>query len=174
MSRASMDDIMSLARTYARARDAREDTTDEIVELSRKAVRHRLRALRNRIVDEAAAEDALRSAIETRPDLFTRPRTLAVDGVKFGYRKQTGAIEVGDEAKAIGRLRQKFPDREATLINVKETLDRKALRKLPAADLAKIGVTIDSASDEVFISVAPRDVDKVVQALLEDQKEDGA
>lgn len=162
---ATMDEIEALARGYAKARDALEDTADEIKELQRKAVASRMRGLRNRIAEAAAAEDALRAAIEARPDLFVRPRTVAVDGVKFGYRKQAGAIDLGDEAKAIERLRKLFPAREAATVNVKETLDKKALRKLPAADLARIGVTIGDPGDAVVIEVAPSDVDKLIAFL---------
>lgn len=164
-SGAGMDEIEALARGYAKARDALEDTADEIKELQRKAVASRMRGLRNRIAEAAAARDALQAAIEARPDLFVRPRTVAVDGVKFGYRKQAGAIDLGDEAKAIERLRKLFPAREASTVNVRETLDKKALRKLPAADLARIGVTIGDPGDAVVIEVAPSDVEKLIAFL---------
>ena len=165
---AGMDDIVALARSYAKARNALEDTGEEIKELRRKAVASRIRGLRSRIAEAAAAHDALCDAIEARPDLFVRPRTAAVDGVKFGYRKQAGAIEIADEEKAIGRLREKFPDREATTVNVKETLDKKALRKMTAGDLAKLGISIDAPTDAVVIDVAESDVDKLIAALTED------
>lgn len=161
----SMDEIEALARGYAKARDALEDTADEINDLQRKAVASRMRGLRNRIAEAAAARDALQAAIEARPDLFVRPRTVAVDGVKFGYRKQAGALDLGDEAKAIERLRKLFPAREAATVNVKESLDKKALRKMPAADLARIGVTIGNPVDDVVIVVAESDVDKLIGFL---------
>ena len=103
-----------------------------------------------------------------RPDLFIRPRTVAVDGIRFGLRKQPGSVSVGDEAQAISRLRARFPSRAETLIRVKETLDRSALRKLPAAELAQIGVTMEKATDEVTIAAASGDLDRVVAALLDD------
>lgn len=170
---ATMDDIVALARAYARSRDALEAAGEEIKELQRKAVRSRIRGLRGRVAETAAAHDALSAAIKARPDLFVRPRTVAVDGVKFGFRKQAGAIEIGDEGQAIKRLRQKFPDREEATINVKESLDKKALRKMPAADLARIGVSIDSPVDHVVIDVAESDIDKLVAALIDDAGPDG-
>ena len=164
-SGAGMDEIEALARGYAKARNALEDTADEIKDLQRKAVASRMRGLRNRIAEAVAARDALQAAIEARPDLFVRPRTVAVDGVKFGYRKQAGALDLGDETKAIERLRKLFPAREAATVNVKETLDKKALRKMSAADLARIGVTIGNPVDEVVIAVAESDFDKLVVFL---------
>ena len=110
----------------------------------------------------------MRAAILARPDLFVRPRTVAVDGIRFGLRKQPGSVSVGDEAQAISRLRELFPNRAVGLIRVKESLDRAALRKFPAAELAQIGVTMEKATDEVAIAAASGDLDRVVAALLDD------
>ena len=163
-----MEDIVALARAFAAARAATEALAEDIKALQRKALRSRLRALRNRISEQAASEEALRAAIRARPDLFVSPRTISVDGIKFGLRKQPGAVAVGDEAQAIRRLRERFPSRAEALIRVRETLDRPALRKLPAAELAQIGVTMEKATDEVTIAAASGDLDRVVAALLDD------
>jgi len=170
----TMDEIVALARAYSKARDALEATGEEIRQLQRRAVRDRLRGMRSRVAETAAAHDALKAAIEGRPELFVKPRTVAVDGVKFGFRKQTGAVDTGDEAQAIALLRKKLPGLADTLINVKETLDKKGLRKLPAADLARIGVTIEDPVDEVVIATAESDIDKLVNALLDDGDGEGA
>ena len=165
---ASMEDIVALARTFAAAREATEALAEDVRALQRKALRGRLRALRSRIAEQAASEEALRAAIHARPDLFVSPRTVSVDGIKFGLRKQPGAVALGDEAQAIKRLRERFPNRAEALIRVRETLDRTALRKLPAAELAQIGVTIEMATDEVTIATRRDDLDRVVAALLDD------
>ena len=167
-SHATMEDIVALARAFAAARATTEALAEDIKALQRKALRSRLRALRTRISEQAASEEALRAAILARPDLFVRPRTVAVDGIRFGLRKQPGSVSVGDEAQAISRLRERFPNRAEGLIRVKETLDRAALRKLPAAELAQIGVTMEKATDEVTIAAASGDLDRVVAALLDD------
>ena len=49
-----------------------------------------------------------------------------------------------------------------------ESLDRKALRRLGAAELARIGITIERARDEVTVAAASSDLDRVVAALLDD------
>ena len=167
-SGATMEDIVGLARAFAAARQATEALAEGIKAAQRKALAGRLRALRSRIAEQAASEEALRAAIRARPDLFVSPRTIAVDGVKFGLRKQPGAVALGDEAQAIRRLRERFPERADSLVRVKETLDRAALRKLPAAELAQIGVTIEKATDEVIVAAGRNDLDRVVAALLDD------
>ena len=164
----SMEGIVALARTFAAARATTEALADEIKAAQRKAVRGRLRALRNRIAEQAASEETLRAAILARPDLFVSPRTITVDGIRLGLRKQPGAIALDDETQTIERLRARFPGRAEALIRVKETLDRSALRKLPAGELAQIGVTIEKATDDVVIAAASSDLDRVVAALLDD------
>ena len=165
---APMEKIVALARTFAAARATTETLAEEIKALQRRALASRLRALRNRIAEQAAAEEALRTAILARPDLFVSPRTITVDGIRFGLRKQPGAIALGDEAQTIRRLRARFPDRAEALIRVRETLDRSALRKLAAGELAQLGVTIAKATDDVVIVAGRGDLDRVVAALLDD------
>ena len=167
-SRATMQDIIALARAFAAAREATEALADDIKAMQRKALRGRLRTLRSRVAEQAAAEDALRAAIQARPELFVRPRTVAVEGIRFGLRKQPGAVVLGDEAQAIRRLRAIFPNQATALIRVSESLDRKALRWLGATELAQIGITIERATDEVTIATASSDLDRVVAALLDD------
>ena len=167
-SGATMQDIIALARAFAAAREATEALADDIKAMQRKALRSRLRTLRSRVAEQAAAEDALRAAIQARPELFVRPRTVAVDGIRFGLRKQPGAVALGDEAQAIRRLRAIFPGQAPALIRESESLDRKALRRLSAAELAQIGITIERARDEVTIATASSDLDRIVAALLDD------
>ena len=164
----TMDDIAALARAYAQTRDALEETAEEIRAMQRRAVASRLRGLKSRVAETAAARDALHAAIESRPDLFEKPRTVAVDGVKFGYRKLPGKVTIPDEAEAIKLLRRKFPDRATALVKTRESLDKGGLANMAAADLAKIGVTVTEAGDEVTIKAAKADIDKLVEALLDD------
>ena len=165
---ASMEEIVALAREFAAARAATGALADDIKKVQRKALGGRLRALRNRIAAQATAEQALRAAVGARPDLFVSPRTVAVDGIRFGLRKQPGTVALGDEAQAIRRLRAHLPEQVESLIRVKEALDRKALRNLSAAELAQIGVTIERATDEVTIAAGRDDLDRIVAALLDD------
>ena len=173
-SRATMEDIVALARTFAASRATTEAMAEDIKAAQRKAVHGRIRALRNRIAEQAASEEALRTAILARLDLFVSPRTITVDGIRFGLRKQPGTISLDDEAQTIERLRARFPGRAEALIRVKKTLDRAALRKLPAGELAQIGVTIEKATDDVVIAAASSDLDRMVAALLDDHAPTGA
>jgi len=168
-----MDAILDLARAYAKARNGLEETAEEIRALQRKAISSRLRGLRSRVAETAAAKDALQAAIEARPDLFVKPRTVAVDGVKIGYQKQRGEIVIPDEDATLKKAQHALPRnawKKFATISVR--FDKAALRKLPAGDLAKIGVTVDDPFDKVMIKAARGDLDKLVDALLDDMAEE--
>ena len=170
-----IDDIGSLAKAFAAARNATNEVRSDLARRVRAAIRSRERALRNRIAEEDVAREALADAIEAAPELFERPRTRAVDGVKFGMRKQTGSVQYADETAIIAAIRMKFPDRAGALVRTKETVDKTALRKLPARELAMLGVSIADPVDEVTISLAETDADKLaaaIQAFLPDDSED--
>ena len=174
MTNPALEPIMDLARAYARARDDMEDVVEDIADRRRHAVRSRLKALRGRVAECAAAREALTQAIEAAPGLFERPRTQTIDGVKFGFRKQQGAIEIADEEEIVKRIRKKLPAREQALVRVKTTVDKTALRKLTAGELAKLGLSVEDPVDEVTITVPKTAIDKLVDALMEEAGEENA
>lgn len=174
-STTAMDGIIALAKAYAVAKAATNEVRRDLAAKVRAALRSREVALRNRIAEEDVALDALKDGIDARRDLFEKPRTRAVQGVKFGLRKQPGSVELGDEAKVIERIRKHFPDLAGTLIVVKWTVDKRAIAKLPARDLAKLGVAVVDPVDKVTISAAETDADKLadaIKAFLLDEDDD--
>ena len=85
-----------------------------------------------------------------------------------GFASSRAAFRWATSRRRSVACAKRFPNRAEGLIRVKETLDRAALRKLPAAELAQIGVTMEKATDEVTIAAASGDLDRVVAALLDD------
>lgn len=164
----TLAEITDLCRAYASARDARDEVLERIDDERRAAVRRRMRSLRTRIAEVSAAEDALRSAVAGAPLLFVKPRTVAIDGIKVGFRKQPGRFEIADEARAIQRVRARMPEREDEIVRVRESLDRAALKRLDARQLASIGVAVVDAEDEVVIAPVPTDLDRLADALLDE------
>ncbi len=163
----SMGEIAGLCREYVAARERLAETTEQIRALQRQALRARLRGLRNRVAEVSAARGELRAAVEANPGLFERPRTRALEGVKVGYRKRPGRIEC-DEARAIARIRKLYPEREADLVRVKESLNRAALKRLDSRTLAAVGVSLIEVEDDVVVVAAGGDLDKLVEAMLAD------
>ena len=165
---ATMAGIENLCRTYAGSRDKLDKLCGQINERRVKAVRSRLTMLKRRVAEVSAARDDLHDALEASPELFARPRTRALAGVKVGYRKMPGAL-VCDEARTIGLVRKHLgAESTAELVVVTERLDKTALRKLDARTLAKVGARMVDIDDEIVIKAAKGDLDKLVDALLSD------
>lgn len=122
---------------------------------------------------EAAAEkqQALYQAIEDNPGEFSKPRSRMLHGIKFGYQKQKGETLWEDDAKVVALIRKHFAELEEVLIKVVETPVKKALGQLAAADLKKLGVSVENDSDEVFIKATDSEIDKIVDAILKNSEE---
>ena len=162
-----LENIVRLCKEYAVARDDLGETVEDIRDIRRKAVRSRMRGLKSRVAKVSAARESLWTAIEANPQLFEKPRTRAIEGIKVGYRKQPGRIEC-DETRAIGRIRKLYPEREAELVKVKESLKRSALKGLDSKTLSAIGVAIVEVDDEIVLKAASDDLDNLVDALMGD------
>lgn len=120
--------------------------------------------------EEAAAKADLQKLLDAAPQLFSRPRSSTVDGVKFGYRKQEDALDWDDEASVITRIRAlpELADLAAVLVRTEEALNIGSLTELTAAQQRKIGVRRISGIDQSFISFGDSDVEKMVKAILAD------
>ena len=166
----NMKGIAELCQAYSAARERLSETTETIRVEQRRALHFRVRFLKARVAEVSAARDELRFAIKENPALFEKPRTRALEGVKVGYRKMPGRVEC-DEERAIARIRKLYPDREADLVRVRESLIRSALKNLDAKTLASIGVTVIQVDDQVVIAAANDDLDQLVDALLSDDED---
>ena len=163
----TLAEISRLARDYADAADALEHVVDEVREEQRAAARERMRSIKARAAKASAAKDALAEAVEANRRLFVKPRTQSAHGVKFGLRKQPGRL-CGDQEAAISKIESRMPERADALVRTKKELVKAALLALPAADLAKLGVTVEEAGDKVVVQAARGDLDRLVEALMED------
>lgn len=124
-------------------------------------------------IRSAAAEvkeirERIEAAVPKAPEsLFDDPRTLVVHGIRIGYMKGKGKIEYADEATVIARIRKHLtPEQAELLIQVKETVKKKALTGLPVSDLRAIGCTVIEAGDVVYVKPVDDEIDKLVNALL--------
>ena len=120
----------------------------------------------------SAAKATLREALENGRGLFEKPRTRELSGIEVGYRKQPGRVDVPDAGATIARIRAKHPHLAPSLINVRESLDKAAARKVDAKTLAAVGVAIVDVDDEIVIRGAGGDIDKLVAALMDDVREE--
>ncbi|MHB8123769.1 MAG: host-nuclease inhibitor Gam family protein [Desulfuromonadaceae bacterium] len=122
---------------------------------------------------EAVAERqaALKAAIEEAPELFKKPRTMILHGVKIGFQKEKGKISWDDKDQVVRLIKKHFPEQADVLIKTVEKPIKDALQQLSAADLKRIGVTIGETGDVVIIKSTDSEIDKLVNALLKEDDE---
>lgn len=135
--------------------------------------REQLPAIRRAVKRAAAHHDALRSLIESSPELFVKPRTLIMHGIRLGYQKGKGALEWDDEERVLQRIRSQLPEQAEYLIACKYAPVRDSMLRLPAADLKKLGVRIAGDGDEIVIRPVDGAVEKVANALLKSAIDEG-
>lgn len=124
-------------------------------------------------IDAAAAEEAealaeLQSLVEAAPALFVKPRSITVDGVKAGYRKEEDSLDWNDEQAVIARIENLLPESADLLIRTETTLVKDALGQLSDAHLQRIGVRKVLGADKAFVAIGESDLDKLVKTILAD------
>jgi len=149
--------------------DAHEALAAEVRLLNDKieaAKREHLADIRRLVGRCAERHAALRADVEAAPDLFTKPRTHIFHGIKVGWQKQKGSIQIPDPRRTIDLIYKHMSGLADTLIRTTETPDKTAIADLPMREAKMIGIEIVDATDEVVIKPTDSDVDKVVNALL--------
>ncbi len=171
---ASLNEIQKLAKEFS---DARTDLRDrvEVLEEGMRALKVKYLPGIRKAVEKAKERQAVRyDAINFTPELFVKPRTMTLFGIRFGIEKQKGKIEWAKEATAgiVKMIKKLFPDSWETYIKVDEKPMKKTLATLPSADLKKLGIQVMETGDAVVIKPVDSEVDKLVDALLNEKKEE--
>lgn len=170
--------IDSLALNYAKRRERVKQIVDRLEDEVRAAHRRYRRELNEAIGTAEGAQAALRAEIEAHPELFEKPRSWHLHGIKLGFAKGKGRVTWEDDEQLIKRIRRQFPDEVAArLIRVTEAPIVDALKELDAKELAKLGVTVETTGDCVFVKAADTETDKLVKRLLKEgarEQEGGA
>jgi hypothetical protein len=138
----------------------------EISDLKRRA----LPGIRKAAHAAGERQDLLHCLIEDNPEIFVRPRTITIDGIKVGFMKQKGEITWDDTSTVVKLIHRHHPDLIETLIKVTEMPVKAALAQLPAGDLKRLGVAVENDTDAVIIKSTDSEIDKLVEALLKEDE----
>lgn len=168
---AAMQEIEAKTREYAKARAQLAEAVATLQEAIDALKRKHMQVIKTRVAVAAEARAELAAALEDSPQLFVRPRTVIFHGIKVGWQKGRGEIEIEDPQRTVALIRRHMPDQLDTLVKIVETPVKSALAQLPAAELKKIGVTVAETGDQVVIRPTDTEVDKIVDALLRDAEE---
>ncbi len=161
-----LTDIDKRARAFA---DARAEVAAVVTVLNDgidALKRESMPALKRGIARVAERHDHLRGIIEANPQLFTKPKTVVLHGVKVGFAKGKGGISFDDPAQVVKLIRKHLPEQADVLIITKESPAKDALAQLSAAELKKIGCTVVNTGEQVVIKPADSEVDKLVDTLI--------
>lgn len=115
---------------------------------------------------EAEAHDWLSDLLIRAPHLFIKPRSLAVDGVKAGYRKAEDTLDWDDDEVVAKRVAALLPQQYDLLVRTKVSLVIDALATLDGDDLRKIGVRTVTGADQHYIIVGDNDAEKLTKLVI--------
>lgn len=169
---ATIREIEEMTKRFADAREALIDARSDFLAERSTLERKHFPKLRRLAVRLKEARVALVAAVESSPQQFEQPRTVIFHGVKVGFRKGTGKIEWENDAQVVRLIRRHFPDQFDLLVKTTEKPVKGTLKDLPAADLKKLGVTVESTSDVPVVKPIDTDVDKALRAFLDELPEE--
>lgn len=168
----TIQDIDRSTKAYADRRAVLVERVASLTEGIESLKREHLRGIKAAVASVKTAEAELRELILENPALFAKPRSLVLHGIKVGYRKASGRIEIDDEDQVVKLIRKHFPEQFDVLVKTTEKPVKKALEQLTAAELKRLGIVVNDTGDVVFIKDTTSDVDKLVAALLKEETEE--
>jgi hypothetical protein len=164
-----MNHIEILDKPVKEYADAREALANELatlqgeIEAVKRGYMQKLKRLFVRMADK---KSELAGVIEANKELFGKPKTQIMHGIKIGYRKKTGETVILSQEQTIVLIRKKFGEKQAKLmIQTKESVIKDSLKSLTASDLKAIGVEIKADVDELVISATDGEIDKIIAAM---------
>jgi arsenate reductase-like glutaredoxin family protein len=168
----SLSDIEARAKRYAEARERLAGIVAALNEGIEALKRAEMPRLKKAVAAAAEQYDALQALIADAPELFVRPKTLTLHGIRIGYMKGKGGIVWDDPAAVVAAIEKHLPDQAEALIRWTAKPLKEALNQLDVATLRKIGCRVVDTGEQVVIKPVDGEVDKLVDALLRDAVED--
>jgi hypothetical protein len=166
---ATMQQIESAALEFSQARAALVDAAIAFQnDLNAVKLKHS-HELRTNAAAAKARYEALGLLVQDSRELFVKPRTVMLHGIKVGFQKAKGKIEWEDADQVVRLIKKHFPEQAEVLILTQEKPAKEALEQLSVADLKKLGVTVQESGDVVVIKDSASEVDKLVAAFLKDE-----
>lgn len=167
----TMLDIEKLAKNYSGARDELRERLQVMRDEIEDVRRRRLQGIKNSLARLTGAHDELLQAVTASPDLFDKPKTQVLHGVRVGWVKQKGSLQYANVERTIELIEKHMEDRAPTLINIKKTPIAAAIAKLTGKELKSIGVSISDDTDAPTVKPVGDDLDKLIKALVKDREE---
>lgn len=124
-----------------------------------------LRGLKKQASAVAGCQAELHGMIESAPQMFEKPRTITVHGVKVGYTSSEGKLEFDEEETVVKLIKQLHPRSAGMYLRASEHVNKDALKLLEPEDLKKLGCRITGAGEVVVLKRVAGDVEKLINKL---------
>ncbi len=164
----ALHEIDALAKKYASERAIVAHRVDVLEKRREELNNSLLPGIKTAYVAASGAQAALIGAIQRNADLFVKPRTITLHGIKVGFQKGKGSIDWIDDEKLAEKIRDMLPEQFAVLVKTSNKPIKKALQSLDVKTLRKLGCTVEETGDYVFVKAADSDVDKLIARVLKE------
>ncbi len=161
--------IEKMTKDYADARGTLTGRVTEVNDAIDLIKRRYLPLIKHAVNTAMERKSKLQGEIENNPQLFKKPRTLVLHGIKVGFQKQRSGMDWNDDSSVVKLIRKHFPEQVDVLVKITEKPVQSALNQLTVGDLKKLGVSVSEGGDEALIKPTDTDIDKLVAKLLEDE-----
>ena len=162
----TMKDIEAQTKAYADARTKLAEIVSVLQDGLEALKRDNLPRIRRQITRLAELEAELKFAIDLAAELFVKPKTVVLHGIKVGFEKGKGAILFEDDDKVVALIEKRLPELAEQLVKTTKKPLKTGLAQLTVQQLKSIGCTVEEAGDQVVVRAVDKDVDKLVTALL--------
>lgn len=162
--------IEKLAKEFSDIRAERREFIQEVEAELNRIVKPRLKKFRKLAEDEGVKKAALLAAVKAAPELFVKPKSNTLFGIKFGYRKGSGGLvwDDDDEENVLRRIHKMFPEEAAKpYLHITERPNKETLEALPAVDLKKLGIEIEAAGNVPFVKPVESDLEKFAAVIVD-------
>lgn len=162
----TMNEIAGRTQAYAEARTKLADIVSALQQALDELKRNNLPRIRRHVARLADLEDDLKAMVLASPELFVKPKTVVLHGIRVGFEKGKGAIVFDDDDKVVQLIERRLPDLAEQLVKTTKKPLKGGLAQLTVQQLKSIGCTVEEAGDQVVVRAVDKDVDKLVTALL--------
>lgn len=168
-----LDKIEDQAREYAAANAATLRLADDLKAAIAAICAKQVGKIKTAAQAAAVERETLMSLLADAADLFASPRrSLTVDGVRVGWKKERGKVVITDEAAVVQRIRERLPEDQAELlIRRTERVHKPGVYDLSAGDLKRLGIQIEADADAPFIKDIEVPIDKLIAGLMDEYAE---
>jgi len=165
---ANLGTIESLTNDYSVSNKALNSEVELMIKEVEQVKYKWLKSIKPLVEKVASDKVVLFTAVDESRELFQKPRSYTIAGIKVGLQKKKGKLGVADIAKTVELIKKKLSDKADLLIKDEPKIIKKAIETLTAKELKLIGIEITKDSDEVLIKSDSDKIEKFINHLVKE------